>query len=58
MWIFAVQAVESVIEKLLKPLAKKTPNPIDDIGIDVILGVLKAWLDKKDHPAYQQDTES
>ncbi len=56
MWIIAVHAVKSLVEKLLKPFVALTPNPVDDIGVDVILGVLDAWLAKKDDPKFKVDT--
>ena len=57
MWIIAVHAVKSLVEKLLKPFVALTPNPIDDIGVDVILGVLNAWIDKQDDPKFKIDTD-
>jgi len=48
MWKNVLKTVIVAIENLLVPYVEQTNNPIDDIGVDVILGVLKKWQDTEE----------
>lgn len=47
MWKNVIKTLIVAVENLVKPLVKETTNPVDDIGVDVILGVLKKWVDSE-----------
>lgn len=45
-WQAVITTVIFTVENLLRPLVRDTKNPIDDLGVEGILAILKAWQAK------------